>query len=119
MAVEMEALYNILSDEDGDYGYSVTWGTRLVRNEETGRYERVEDPSHVSFEIDGIDFTYMMKKARWSDEMYPMLLASWSVRTAIDDSKDYEEWVDPDVESIINMLKVIDYCGGRMEWIES
>lgn len=116
MAVEMEALYNILSDEDGDYGYSVRWKQRGTWNPSIRKYEYTEDESHNTFEIDGVEFTYMKRLGKYTNQEYEILLASWSVRTAIDDSKDYEEEIDAEVDSICSLMSRISRTGGRVEW---
>lgn len=101
---KMEALFNILNDEDGDYGYSVRWATKYVKIEgEAFKWENIEDPTHDTFECDGISFWWYHAKNK--DAQHPVLVASWSVQKREDDFDEYEEEIDADVESIINLIK--------------
>ena len=100
----MEALFKILNDEDGDYGYSVKWATKHVKIEgEAFKWENIEDPKHDTFEYDGISFWWYHAKNK--DAKHPVLVASWSVQKREDDFDEYEEEIDADVESIIDLIK--------------
>lgn len=114
---QMKALFNILNDEDGDYGYSATWATRHVMDLENKKWIDIVDETYDTFEIDGVSFWWY--KAKNEDAKYPVLIASWSVRTAIDDANEYEEEIDADVESIVSLMRRIDRTGGRLEWEEA
>ena len=102
---KMEALYTILNDEDGDYGYSVKWQTKHVKVEgEAFKWEDIEDPTHDTFEYDGISFWwYHAENIKHPDT--PVLVASWSVQKREDDFDEYEEEIDADIESIIDLIK--------------
>jgi hypothetical protein len=101
---KMEALYAILNDEDGDYGYSVNWKTKHVKIEgEAFKWETIEDPTHDTFEYDGISFWWYHAKNK--DAKHPVLVASWSVQKREDDFDEYEEEIDADIESIIDLIK--------------
>jgi hypothetical protein len=110
----MEKIFAELADEDGEYGYSVRWNTKRVKNETTSKWEEVEDEKHDTFEYDGVSFWWYHAKNK--DAKHPVIVASWSVRTAIDDSKDYEEEIDASAEDVAAMISRIDRCGGRLEW---
>lgn len=103
---QMEALYKSLNDEDSDYGYGARWATMSVRNEETGRYERVENPKHDTFEVDGIEFWWYHAKNK--DAQHPVLVASWSVQKREDDFISYEREIDADVESIVDLVRDVN-----------
>ena len=102
---KMEALHAILNDEDGDYGYSVKWQTKHVKVEgEAFKWEDIEDPKHDTFEYDGISFWwYHAENIKHPDT--PVLVASWSVQKREDDFDEYEEEIDADIESIIDLIK--------------
>jgi hypothetical protein len=100
----MEAIFAELTNEDGEYGYSVNWSTNYVKNEITGKLEHIEDPKHDTFEYDGISFWwYHPENIKHPDT--PVLVASWSVQKREDDFDEYEEEIDADVESIIDLIK--------------
>lgn len=100
---QMKALYNVLNDEDSDYGYSATWKTRHVIDPETKRWVDIVDETYDTFEVDGIDFWWY--KAKNEGAQHPVLIASWSVQKREDDFDEYEEEIDADVESIIALVK--------------
>lgn len=114
---KMEAIFAELTNEDGEYGYGLSWDTRYVKNETTGKWEDIEDETHDTFEYDGVKYWwYHAENIKHPNT--PVLIASWSVRTAIDDFKEYEETIDADADSVHNLIKAIERTGGRLEWDE-
>ena len=113
---QMEAIYKILNDEDGDYGYSARWYQKGSWNSSIRKYEYEEDPKHNTFEIDGITFTYMKKKSKINNQEYEIIVASWSVQIREDDFKEYEEEIDAEVDAICSLMSRINRTGGRVEW---
>lgn len=98
---KMEAIFAELTNEDGEYGYSVKWQTKHVKVE--GKWEDVEDETHDTFEYDGISFWWYHAKNK--DAKHPVLIASWSVQKREDDFDEYEEEIDADAESVVDLLK--------------
>ena len=117
MNTQMEKLFAELTDEDGEYGYGLRWDTKRVHDPVTHKWSEVEDPKHDTFEYDGVSFWWYHAENDKHPNT-PVLVASWSVRTAIDDFNEYEEEIDADAESVASLLRRIDYCGGRLEWEE-
>lgn len=113
----MEKLFAELTDEDGEFGYGLRWDSKYVKDEETGKWGYVEDSKHDCFEYDGVSFWwYHAENIKHPNT--PVLVASWSVRTAIDDFKEYEETIDAEADSVHNLIRAIERTGGRLEWDE-
>ena len=100
---KMEALFAELTDEDGDYGYSLRWATKYVHNPETESWSDIEDPKHETFEYDGVSFWWYHPENKKHPET-PQLVASWSVQKREDDFDEHEEVIDADADSVHNIL---------------
>lgn len=100
---KMEAIFAELTNEDGEYGYGVNWDTRHVKNQETGKWEDIEDETHDTFEYDGISFWWY--HAKNVDGKHPVLVASWSIQKREDDFDEFEEEIDADAESVVSLIR--------------
>jgi len=101
---KMEALFAELTDEDGDYGISLRWETKHVKVEgESFKWEDIEDPTHDTFEYDGIRFSWYHADNKNHPDT-PVLIASWSVQKREDDFDDHEEEIDATAESVHSLI---------------
>lgn len=113
---QMEKLFAELSDENGEYQYGLKWECTRKYDPTTHRYVETEKPEHTTFEYDGVSFWWDPKNVNHPNT--PVLIASWSVQIREDDFNYYEEEVDADAESVSSFLRMVDRCGGRLEWAE-
>jgi hypothetical protein len=76
-STQMEAIFEELTSEDGEYCYRASWSTVNVKNQETGKFEPVENMTHDIFFIDSISFEWYHGRNMKTPE-HPVLLASWT-----------------------------------------
>lgn len=100
---QMEKLFAELTDEDGNYGLSLRWETKHVHNKETQSWSDIEDPTHDTFEYDGVSIWWYHPHNSKNPET-PQVVVSWSVQKREDDFDEFEETIDADAESIHNII---------------
>jgi len=101
---EMEALFDQLSDDNGEYGYSVKWKTIYLHDEKNWVY--VVDPAKDTFEIDEFTISWY-HAANLKHPDTPVVLISWISNYRGDDWDENEEEVDATAEDIASFIKNI------------
>lgn len=103
---EMEALFDQLSDDNGDYGYSVKWATSYIHDEKNWVY--VVDPAKDTFEINEFRISwYQAGNLKHPDT--PVVLISYTSNYRAPDSWDEnEDQVDATAEDIASFIGNIE-----------
>ena len=74
---EMEALFDELSNEDGEFQLPPQWDTKTVKDEVTGLWKTIIDPDKDCFEIDGYRvWWYHAENLKHPDT--PVVLVQWT-----------------------------------------
>ena len=102
---EMEALFDQLSDDNGEYGYSVKWKTFYIHDEKNWVY--IVDPAKDTFEIDEFTISWY-HAANYKHPDTPVVLIKYqSDYRAPDSWVDNEDEVDATAEDIASFIKNI------------
>jgi hypothetical protein len=109
---EMEALFVELSDEYGEYQYSLTWEKQRIVSELHGGIIEIDHPSKDQFEYEGYKFWwYHAENQRHPDT--PVVVVSWTSNYREDSWDENEEQIDATPEDIAAFIR------GREEGYES
>lgn len=101
---EMEALFDQLSDDNGEYGYSVKWQTQHVVDETTGKWVDVVHEDKDTFDIDEFQISWY-KAGNLKHPDTPVVLISWISNYRGDDWDENEEEVDATAEDIVSFMR--------------
>lgn len=102
---EMETLFDQLSDDNGEYGYSVKWQTQHVVDETTGKWVDVVDEDKDTFDIDEFQISWY-KAGNLKHPDTPVVLISYTSNYRAPDSWDEnEDEVDATAEDIVSFMK--------------
>jgi hypothetical protein len=99
---EMEALFDELSADDGDYGYSVKWKTSYIIDEKNWVY--VVDPAKDTFEIHEFSFSWY-HAGNLKHPNTPVVIAQWTTNHKEDDWDENEQEVDATAEDIASFIR--------------
>jgi hypothetical protein len=104
---QMEKLFDELSDENGEYGFSLDWDTKRVVSEVSGGIIEIVDPDKDCFEYSGYRvWWYHAENLKHPDT--PVVVISWTSNYREDDWDDNEEEVDATAEDIAAFLKNLE-----------
>jgi hypothetical protein len=102
---EMEALFDQLRDDNGEYGYSVKWKTMYIHDEKNWVY--VVDPAKDTFEIDEFTISWYHAANHKHPDTPVVLISYQSDYRAPDSWVDNEDEVDATAEDIASFIKNI------------
>lgn len=101
---EMEALFDELSAEDGDYGLSLEWDTKYILT--PAGYGQKTDPAKDCFKYDGYRFWwYYAQNAKYPDT--PVVVAEWTSNHKEDDWDENEQEIDATAQDIADFIKLL------------
>lgn len=103
---QMEALFEELTSEDGEYGYSGDWDTKYVMNKELGKFEYIEDPEHDTFTCGDVSF-YWYHASNKKHPATPVLVASWSSNYRGDNWDEHEITIDATAEDVARIIGAV------------
>lgn len=101
---EMEALFDQLSDEDGEYQLSLKWETQHIVSEVHGGIVEIINPKKDCFEYDGYSvWWYHAENFKHPDT--PVVVISWNSNVREDSWDENEEQVDATAQDIADFIK--------------
>jgi hypothetical protein len=101
---EMEALFDELSNEDGEHQLSLKWETKRVVSEVHGGIVEIVNPDKDCFEYDGYRFWwYHAGNLKHPDT--PVVVAQWTTNHKEDDWDENEQEVDATAQDIADFIK--------------
>ncbi len=105
--IQMEALFDELTAEDGEYQLSLKWETKHILSEVHGGIVEVINPDKDCFEYDGYRiWWYHAENLKHPDT--PVVVISWTSNHREDDWDENEEEVDATADDIAAFIKHLD-----------
>lgn len=111
---QMEALFDELSNEDGEYQLSLKWATKHTYDETTGKWIDVINPRKDTFEYDGMSVWWATEENEKHPDT-PVVVVSWQIQKREDDFDEFEQEVDATAEDLDSFFKSINRSGGYPE----
>jgi hypothetical protein len=107
---QMEKLFDELSDENGEYGFSLSWESKQTLT--PAGFSQTINPDKDCFEYDAYRiWWYYAENLKHPDT--PVVVISWNSNYRIDDWDENEEEVDATAEDIANFIRGIEGNGGE------
>lgn len=104
---EMEAIFDELTDENGDFQFSLQWDTVLAMRGLSGKWERDVDPAKESFWKDGYRISWYHSKNQ-NYVKYPVVIITWTSNHKEDDWDEHEQEVDATAEDIAAFIRNLE-----------
>jgi len=104
---QMEKLFAELSDENGEFQYSLSWEKQRIVSELHGGIIEIDHPSKDQFEYDGYKFWwYHAENQRHPDT--PVVVVSWTSNYREDSWDENEEQIDATAQDIDAFIKGLE-----------